>query len=105
MNIKPRDFTTQENIIADCLIEMGLRFEQQTLFGNYTVDFWVPELYLVIEADGVYGHLKRQDILRYKALLYETEISNILHIRFQTKSEIEEELWLALSRLSEEELQ
>ena len=34
MNIKPRDFTTQENIIADCLIEMGLRFEQQTLFGN-----------------------------------------------------------------------
>ena len=32
MNIKPTDFTNQENIIAECLSEMGMRFEQQKQF-------------------------------------------------------------------------
>ena len=64
MNIKPTDFTNQENIIADCLSEMGMRFEQQKQFYTYTVDFWIPDLKFVIEADGVYGHLKKRDMQR-----------------------------------------
>ena len=103
MNIKPTDYTKQENIIADCLSEMGLRFEQQTMFGSYQVDFWIPELKLVIEADGVYGHLKKRDVKRDTFLLYKPEIENILHIKFQTKSDIQEDLWRALSRLSDDE--
>ena len=29
MTLPPRDYTSQENIIADCLSEFGLRYSQQ----------------------------------------------------------------------------
>lgn len=105
MNIHPTDYTKQENIIAECLSELGFRFEQQTHFGNYQVDFWIPELCLVIEADGVYGHFKKRDLIRDRFLLGEPEIDNVFHIKVQTKTEIQEELWRALSRLSDDETQ
>lgn len=105
MNIHPTDYTKQENLIADCLSELGFRFEQQTHFGNYQVDFWIPDLRLVIEADGVYGHFKKRDVRRDDFLLSEDEIENVFHVKVQTKTEIQEELWRALSRLSEEEQQ
>lgn len=99
MNIKPTDFTNQENIIADCLSELGFRYEQQVHFGKYRVDFWIPELSLVIEADGVYGHLKKRDIQRDTELMDINDIGNIFHIRADTKKRVLEELWRALNKL------
>ena len=96
MNIKPTDFTNQENIIADCLSEMGMRFEQQKQFYTYTVDFWIPDLKFVIEADGVYGHLKKRDMQRDITLLENPSIEYIFHIRADTKQRVQEELWRAL---------
>ena len=104
MNIHPTEFTKQENIIAECLSEMGIRFEQQTLFGNYRVDFWIPDLKLIIEADGIYGHLQRRDLKRDRDLMYKPEIENILDVKVQTKFEIQEELWRALSNLDDNEV-
>ena len=49
--VLPKDYTLQENIIAECLSEFGLRYDQQYPFFTYTVDFWVPELNMVLEAD------------------------------------------------------
>ena len=46
--MKPRDYTKQENLIADCLSDLGFRYEEQAAFLSYTVDFWIPELQLVI---------------------------------------------------------
>ena len=103
MNFKPRDFTHQENLIATCLSEMGIRFEQQKEFGQFTVDFWVADLRFVIEADGVYGHLKKRDRHRDAYLLRESDIENIFHTNAKNKAEIQEELWRALSRLSDDE--
>tara|TARA_R100001082_G_C4288840_1_gene127252 strand:+ start:366 stop:683 length:318 start_codon:yes stop_codon:yes gene_type:complete len=103
LNIHPTDYTKQENLIAECLSDLGFRFEQQTQFGSYQVDFWIPELKLVIEADGVYGHLKKRDIRRDTFLMNEPEIENIFHIKVQTKFNIQEEIWRALSKLSEDE--
>ena len=48
----PRDHTSQENIIEGYLSEWGLRYEMQASFPPYTVDFFIPELNMVIEADG-----------------------------------------------------
>jgi len=97
MNIKPTDFTHQENIIAECLSDMGMRFEQQKQFGNYTVDFWIADLKFVIEADGVYGHLKKRDLRRDMDLMENPSIEYIFHIRAETKLRVEEELWRALA--------
>ena len=96
MNIRPTDFTSQENIIADCLSEMGIRFEHQKQFGNYTVDFWIADLKFVIEADGVYGHLKKRDVKRDTELMELIEVEYIFHIRADTKKRIKDELWRAL---------
>ena len=89
--LKPRDYTDQENIIANCLDEYGLRYDQQVEFLNYSVDFYVPELNMVIEADGVYGHLKKADKIRDDNLLALEDINSVIHISSSTKTSVLEE--------------
>ena len=48
----PRDYTPQENIIAEYLSEWGLRYETQASFPPYTVDFYIPEINNGISAGG-----------------------------------------------------
>ena len=90
--MKTRDYTKQENLIADCLSDLGFRYEEQAAFLSYTVDFWIPELQLVIEADGVYGHLKKRDEYRDSQLLNKTPIEKVVHIKENTKNKIKEKL-------------
>ena len=92
MTLKPRDYTVQENIIATCLSELGMRYTQQYPILKYLADFWVPELKLVIEADGVYGHLKKRDEYRDSQLLNKTPIEKVVHIKENTKNKIKEKL-------------
>ena len=66
MNLLHKDYTLQENIIADCLSEFGLRYEEQYNFWPYTVDFYIPEIKWILEADGKYGHLQKRDKKRDK---------------------------------------
>ena len=98
MNLLPKDYTSQENIIADCLSDFGLRYEQQQSFGFYTVDFYIPELKMVIEADGKYGHLRKNDVKRDAVLLKVVEIEQVIHIRGIRKEEIGEILWQELNK-------
>ena len=81
MNLPPRDFTKQENLIAECLDEFGIRYEQQLEFFPYIVDFFVAELEMVIEADGIYGHLQKKDKKRDEYLLKHQNITHIVHIK------------------------
>ena len=52
MNLPPRDYTEQEQIIARCLDEFGLRYEQQAYYHPYIIDFYIPEIKMAVEADG-----------------------------------------------------
>ena len=89
--MKPRDFTVQENTIAEVLSDLGLRYEQQYSIGSRTVDFYLPEMKSVIEADGVYGHLRKADRKRDSELA-DLGICNIYHVRDLTKPDILETL-------------
>ena len=89
----PRDYTKQENIIADYLSEWGIRYETQAPFPPYTVDFYIPELSMVIEADGVYGHLGKRDRIRDGKLIQTGDIQIVLHCKKTTKGQIKEFLW------------
>ena len=95
----PKDYTKQENIIANCLTEFGLRYSEQYEFSPYTVDFFVSELKMVIEADGKYGHLQKRDKKRDEFLLDKKEILYIVHVKDFTKTSIKETLWLELNKL------
>ena len=97
MNLPPRDYTSQENTIAKILDEFGLRYDTQHFFVQYVVDFWIPEIRMVIEADGVYGHLKKRDMQRDMKLMENSSIEYIFHIRAETKLRVQEELWRALA--------
>ena len=101
MNLPPRDYTDQENLIARCLDEFGLRYEQQAYYHPYLVDFYVPELKMVIEADGVYGHLGIRDRKRDKDLQSIEDIEYIVHIKEKTLEKIKDILWQELTRLSQ----
>ena len=96
MNLPPKEYTKQENIIADCLDEFGMRYSQQTSFPPYTVDFYVSEIQRVVEADGVYGHLRKRDTYRDSELMRIYGISDILHIKESTKEGVKDTLCRAL---------
>ncbi|MAH44841.1 hypothetical protein CMI37_03380 [Candidatus Pacearchaeota archaeon] len=99
----PRDYTKQENVIAQVLSDMGLRYDTQVPISQYTADFFVPELGMIIEADGIYGHLKKRDIKRDADLMRIYGIKNILHIKENSKVGVQDTLWQALNRLVDEE--
>ena len=96
MRFLPKDYTDQEQLIAEELSELGLRYDQQVPIQSYTVDFFVPELGLVIEADGVYGHLRKRDTYRDSELMRIYGISDILHIKESTKEGVQDTLCRAL---------
>ena len=100
MNLLPKDYTTQENFIAECLSEFGLRYEQQSEFWPFTVDFYIPEIQMVVEADGKYGHFKKRDINRDIDLNKQPGVKYILHIKDDTKEKIKEILWQGLNKLN-----
>ena len=99
MTLLPRDYTPQEDIIADCLSIFGLRYDQQVNFCQYTADFYIPEIRMIIEADGKYGHLKKRDNKRDLDLREHDEVDYILHVKDTTKENIKETLWQGLSKL------
>ena len=89
----PKDFTTQEQLVAQCLDELGLRYAQQVEIDRYTVDFLVEDD-IVVEADGYYGHSRKSDNKRNAILLEYKE--RIVHITSQTKEQIKLEIEVAL---------
>ena len=97
----PKDYTKQENIIANELSEFGLRYDQQVPIDRYTADFYIAELGLIIEADGVYGHLRKRDATRDAEIMRIFGISHILHIKETTKETIREVLCRALENLEQ----
>jgi hypothetical protein len=54
---------------------------------------------MVIEADGVMGHLRKADAKRDKALMETSDIEYVLHITSTTSDLIMEELCLVLDNL------
>ena len=90
----PKDFTAQENLIAKCLDELGLRYAQQVQIDKYTVDFVVEET-IILEADGIYGHHSKKDKIRDEALLQAEDkwYNSIIHIKTCSgKQNIKEEI-------------
>ena len=104
MNLLPKDYTSQENIIASCLSDFGIRYEQQYDFFPYTVDFYIPDIKMVVEADGKYGHLSKRDVKRDWDLVNKHAVEYILHIRDFTKERVENTLWLGLNKLEKPDL-
>ena len=98
MNLPPKDYTPQENIIAQILDEFGLRYEQQYPLSKYSVDFYIPEIKMCIEADGIYGHFKRRDVKRDRDLMEYPIIKHILRIKGTAYPEMKETIWHALNK-------
>lgn len=101
MNLPPKDNTPQEKIIEKILDEFGLRYDAQHFLVQYIVDFWIPEINMIIEADGIYGHYKKRDVKRDMDLMALPMVEHILHIKEITYESIKETLWQALNKLSE----
>ena len=72
--------TPQERLVAEVLTTLGLRYNEQQKFGKYTVDFWLPEINVVVESDGPHGHIKKRDLKRDKELYSEHGINLIMHV-------------------------
>ena len=101
MRYLPRDFTPQEKQLALAIQSLGLRYVEQFEIYPYTVHFYIPEIKMVIEADGTYGHLRKRDLKRDTFILETPDVENILHITDTTKTKMEQTIWEALKILQE----
>tara|TARA_R110002020_G_scaffold18947_5_gene65649 strand:+ start:2021 stop:2362 length:342 start_codon:yes stop_codon:yes gene_type:complete len=100
------DDTQQERYVREALGKHGYSFiEQCAWFPPYYVDFYLPELRMVIEADGHYGHFKKRDVKRDLDLMEHSMVEYVLHIKSKTLTDIEDELWQGLNKFLEEENQ
>tara|TARA_R100001244_G_C5077606_1_gene113046 strand:+ start:181 stop:381 length:201 start_codon:yes stop_codon:yes gene_type:complete len=62
------------------------------------VDFYLPEIEVVVEADGPFGHLAKRDAYR-DGKLKDMGIEDIWHFRENTLETIKGRLCLELNRL------
>lgn len=91
-------WTKQEKLIQRCIEESGLRYISQARFGIYDVDFYLPEIEVVVEADGPFGHLAKRDAYR-DGKLKDMGVEEIWHFRENTLETIKGRLCLELNRL------
>ena len=100
-----KDYTPQEKTFAKCIEQFGLRYETQYSFPPYSVDFYIPEVKLVIEADGMFGHLKKADAKRDANLLenYSNDIRKVFHISETSKKKIIPLIEQVLNEIEEED--
>ena len=89
--MRPKSFTPQENLIAKVLDETGLRYARQVPIGNYTVDFLITEMNVIIEADGPFGHLAKRD-----ADIIDMGFEEVWHLEEKTYKDIKDRLWQGL---------
>lgn len=66
--------TKCEIAFANTLSQLGVRFQQQHVVGQYYCDFYLPDHHLIIEIDGDYWHanpsrFNRDDLIGGKKLL------------------------------------
>ena len=91
-------WTKQEKLIQKCIEETGLRYISQARFGTYNVDFYLPEIETVVEADGPFGHLAKRDTERDNKLK-SMGIEEVWHLRENTLETIKDRLCQELNRL------
>lgn len=104
MNGPYPDGTKQEVYLRDAIEDQGFRYvEQCNWFNPYVVDFYIPELLMVIEADGPYGHSQKRDAKRDMDLMGWSQVEYVLHIKSYTKHGVEDELCQALDKYQDEE--
>ena len=101
MNLLPKDYTKQEDLIALALDDLGMRYDQQYIIRPYTLDFYLPEIKMCIEADGIYGHSRKRDVKRDLALIQTTKIEYILRVKHTKYLKIKETIWQALNNLEQ----
>ena len=95
MNWTPKDRTEQEQRLTRILSDLGLRSESQAKFGQYTVDVYIPEINVVVEADGFYGHLAKADEVRDDNLI-KMGINEVWHTKETSDKGIKEFLMVKL---------
>ena len=89
MNHIAKEFTRQEQIIANILDDLGIRYAQQVPCGPFILDF-VVEGVIALEADGAYGHFGKREKKRDEYVL--SCYNSIVHIKKQSKKDIIEEI-------------
>ena len=96
-----RKQTKQEEILWECLRnrKMGIKFKRQYSIGGYVLDFYCPEIKLVIELDGR-QHLEKENYLYDKERTDYLEILDCRVLRFKNK-ELENNLNKVLLKIKE----
>lgn len=79
--------------------KLGVKFKRQYSIGGYVLDFYCPEIKLVIELDGK-QHFEKENFLYDKERTEYLEVLDCKVLRFKN-TEIEKNLGKVLSKIKE----
>ncbi|MCX6751568.1 MAG: endonuclease domain-containing protein [Candidatus Nomurabacteria bacterium] len=93
--------TKQEEILWKCIRnrKLGVKFRRQYSVGGYVLDFYCPEIKLVIEIDGI-QHSRKEEVLYDQERTEYLEVLDCNVLRFKN-IEIEKNLERVLSKIKE----
>ena len=93
--------TKHEEILWECIRnrKLGIKFKRQYSIGGYILDFYCPEIKLVIELDGL-QHGEKENFLYDKDRTEYLSILGCTVLRFKN-TEIQEDLNKVISRITE----
>jgi very-short-patch-repair endonuclease len=96
-----KEQTRQEKILWDAIRnrKLGFKFRRQYSIGGYILDFYCPEIKLVVELDGP-QHSRKENLLYDKERTDYLQILGCSILRF-TNKEINENLKKVLSTIME----
>lgn len=92
-DLHPNRIVSKKGFMSDCEVEikewldsMDIEYEMQKYINGKVVDFFIPSLKMIIEADGAFWHQNQEeDIERDKILLEEYPDFKIFHFHFVDK--------------------
>jgi len=81
-------------LVETWINRLGFRTDLETVFGEYAVDIYVPELNIAVEIDGPSHKFKKRDRKRDNRLRNEHGLKDILRIPVDMEEEKFKKLFL-----------
>jgi len=89
-----RSYTDKQMLVETWINRLGFRTDLETVFGEYSVDIFVPELQIAVEVDSPYHKFKKRDKKRDIKLKEEHGLKAVLRVDVAITEEVFNKLFL-----------
>lgn len=89
-----KSYTDKQMLVESWINQIGFRTDLEKVFGEFSVDIYVPELNIVVEVDGPHHMFKKRDKKRDDKLRKEHGIVDVWRFSVAIEEQSFKELFL-----------